>query len=425
MGVQPIFDTLELRDRLTQAGFLSVGETLIRWAEAPTERLGPKQRGVGLLVDRAKFDVLLLQAAATAGVRIFHPGHVRVRSCEDSGWQMVVVSKGESQVIHAAFLVDATGRSGFLPGKRERVSQRTLALCGYLQGQGCPQATLVEALRDSWCWGAPVPGGLFSTMVFLDPSALPPLEPGTLEKYWRGQLAKAELFADISRLPLVGTVFGRDATTYYATDPIGRRFIKVGEASFSLDPLSSTGVEKAMQSGVIAAIALHTMILWPDRKDLCTKFYRDRQEETVSAHAQWSSGFYHDVRRYAEFPFWLSRSNLSGYDHREQRLLRAPLREHLFGPTTQVRISDRARLVEEPCIIDDDIRARPALFHPSLDRPVAFVDGVEIGWLLEMVSGCPDLGRLLSFWSTRVSMQRGRRIAAWLMDNQILEVVSN
>jgi 2-polyprenyl-6-methoxyphenol hydroxylase-like FAD-dependent oxidoreductase len=424
MGIWPIFDLLGVREPLAQEGFLRAGETLVRWAEPYTERLPPNQTGIGLLVDRGKFDAFLLGGAGAAGVRVFQPGQVRGASCNDFGWQVEVSSKGESHSINAAFLVDATGRNGFLSRKRERISSRTVALCGYLRGQGCPQSTLVEALCDAWCWGAPIPGGLFSTMVFLDPDTLRRLRREAFEKFWRSQLLKTELFTNISRLPLVGPLIARDATTYFAVDPIRPYLIRVGEASCSLDPLSSTGVEKAMQTGLIAAIALHTMLLRPDSKELCARFYRDRLKEIVSTHAAWSAGFYGEVKRYAEFPFWQARSGVSEYREREENLWRPSLPKGSFGLSTQVRISDKTQLIEEPCIVDDQIRSRAALLHPSLRRPVAFVEGVEVARLLEMVPWSPDLGRLLALWSSQLSPRQAQRVAAWLMGNQILERVS-
>src|SRR5439155_11763660 len=136
------------------------------------------------------------------------------------------------------------------------VGPRTIAVCGYLPARDGPGATLVEALPDAWCWGAPVPGGLFSAMVFLDPDTKPGLRRSELEVLWRARLSRAGLFAGLADSPLVGPVLARDATTYHATDPIGEDYVRVGEASFSLDPLSSTGVEKAMHTGLAAALAL-------------------------------------------------------------------------------------------------------------------------------------------------------------------------
>jgi flavin-dependent dehydrogenase len=59
---------------------------------------------------------------------------------------------------------------------------------------------------------------------------------------------------------------------------IGEDQIRVGEASFALDPLSSTGVEKAMHSGLIAGTAIHTVLALPERASLCADFYRTRQD---------------------------------------------------------------------------------------------------------------------------------------------------
>src|SRR5205823_794692 len=122
------------------------------------------------------------------------------------------------------------------------------------------------------------------------------------EVLWRARLSRAGLFAGLADSPLVGPVLARDATTYHATDPIGEDYVRVGEASFSLDPLSSTGVEKAMHTGLAAALALHTMMARPGRQDLCHCFYRDRQREAVSAHAAWSGAFYRRVTRFGDRP---------------------------------------------------------------------------------------------------------------------------
>jgi flavin-dependent dehydrogenase len=422
-GIWPIVEVLGLGDSLKER-FLVPGETLIRWSETYVERLASDGRTHGLLVDRGRFDTLLLQAAMRAGVQVFEPAQVREVSHNRFGWQFQIVTKTDSQSVTAKFLVDAAGRAGFLPQKRKQVSPRTLALCGYLPSERCPTATLVEALPDGWCWGAPIPGGVFSTMVFLDRDSLWPLRRDRLESGWRSELAKAELFSALSDLPLVGRLISCDATTYFAEDPICEDLIRVGESSLALDPLSSSGVEKAMHSGLVAATAVHTMLLRPDRRELCARFYRERQTETLSSHASWSSDFYRRVERFAELPFWEKRMRRSEFEHAEQNPLVPSLEHASLTLTSKVRISAKATLVREACIVGDEICSRPALSHPSLGRPVAFVEGVELGLLLEMVRWSSDLGRLLLLWSNRVSPHQALRIATWLLTEQILEPVS-
>jgi flavin-dependent dehydrogenase len=423
-GIWPVIDALGLRETVQRAGFLAAGETLVRWGEPRTDPVAAHERGTGLLVDRAAFDALLLARAASAGVRIFQPAQARGAVREDGGWRVEIVAGDERRSIRADQLVDATGRNGFLPGEREQISPRTVALCGYVRDASAKRATLVEAQDDAWCWGAHVPGGLFSAMVFLDPKTLREVRPGGLEAFWRSRLARTELFAGVASLPPAGRVFARDATTYRAADPIGAAFVRVGEASFSLDPLSSTGVEKAMQTGFVAATAVHTTLAYPDRTELCERFYRDRQAETVSAHAAWSSGYYRSVERYREHPFWQARSGAGAPARSEPNdASAASRRAEPLRLTTQVRLSNAARLADEPCIVGDEIRAHAALFHPSLARPVAFVEGVDVGGLLALVPPSAELGSLLALWSTQVSPRQAQRVAAWLMHENILEAV--
>ncbi len=420
-GVWIVFDVLGLRESFLKEDTLYSEETLVRWDRLETERLVEMDNTAGVLVNRGKFDMLLLRAAETAGVRINQPAQACLATWGDSVWRLEVKVGGESRCINAKYLVDASGRRSFLPGTRQSTSPPTLALCGYLRAPGGPQPTRIEAVSDGWCWAAPVPGGLLSTMVFLDPQTLRQRRTEEIEKIWRSQLAKAALFADLSNLSLVHPIVAHDATTGFATEPIGSNFVRVGEASFSLDPLSSTGMEKAMQTGCLAATTVHTMILRPERKELCVRFYRERQRETVSAHAAWSGSFYRKVVRYGRFPFWRTRSQWSPGDQMSPTSSSSSPQNRPFSVTTRVQLSDKAQLVKEPCIVDDEVCERMALSHPTLDRPVAFIDGVELERLLTMVPRNADLGTLLMLWSTKVSPQRATKIAGWLIKNGILE----
>src|SRR5262249_7567085 len=135
----------------------------------------------------------------------------------------------------------------------------------------------------------------FSAMVFVDADRLAAVRRERLPGFFRSWLAGTELFAGVSQWPLVGPLLARDATSYFAVEPMTSAFARLGDASYALDPLSSTGVEKAAQSASVAAIAIHTMLEQPSRIDLCVRFYHRRQQETISAHRAWASEFYGGV----------------------------------------------------------------------------------------------------------------------------------
>lgn len=421
-GTYPILDVLDLRDAILALELVEPKETRLRWA-THAERLAADQRVTGLLVDRAEFDTVLLRAAAAAGARVFQPAQVRRASQRADGWHIEFAVDGQSYKLGATHVVDATGRKGFLGRSRKRLTPRTVALCGYLDGRNLPRSTLVEAHSDGWCWAAPMPGGLLSTMVFLDPASIRRLRPGGLETLWRSYLAKTELFADLASAPAPRPPTLCDASAYCDHHPIGSALIRVGEANFALDPLSSTGVEKAMQTGLFAALVLHTTMVRPERAAMCERFYRDRSQEVVAAHIQWSSNFYAEVERYRRRSFWAAR--VVGAKYRPQGSPLPPaVKTDPMSLATRIRVSDLVRLTEEPCVFGDEIRPHAALLHPALGRPVAFVEGAGIDDLLRPVASAADLEHILTVWSRQMPPEQARRAAAWMLKNQILEPVA-
>jgi len=418
-GIRPVLDSLNL-SQLVLHGALSPRICHVLWSRPHSDTLTANQKQGWLLVDRGKFDTLLLRAAASAGVCVLQPATVRGASRGSGGWQITVVGGDHSWPIEAAYLVDSTGRAGFLHTKREIVSPRTIAICGYLWRQSGGHDILVEALPDCWCWGAPVPGGQFSAMVFLDADRIAAVRRERLLEFWRSRLAGAELFAGVSQWPLVGPLLARDATSYFAVEPMTAAFARVGEANYALDPLSSTGVEKAAQSGTVAATAIHTILEQPSRMDLCLRFYRDRQQETILAHRAWASEFYGRVARYAEMPFWRARSKLPSLAKPRTSPAPAPTN---FALETLLRLSDSNRLVQEPCIVNDQICLRAAVTHPNLNRPVAFVHDVELWPLLEMATTSTDVDSLIDLWSAHVPREKAYQIVQWLLDRRLLEAI--
>jgi flavin-dependent dehydrogenase len=424
-GIYPILDALNLRQLLLH-GALSSRDFRVLWSRPQADLLTADPMQGWLLVDRSNFDALLLRAAASTGVCILQPATVRAVSRGSWGWQITAVAGEHSWPLEAAYLVDSAGRSGFLHAKREYVSPRTIAICGYLWRQsGRGQDILVEALPDCWCWGAPVPGGKFSAMVFMDADGIATVRRERLLEFWRSRLAATELFASVSQWALAGPLLARDATSYFAIEPMTAVFARVGEANYALDPLSSTGVEKAAQSATVAATAIHTMLEQPSRGDLCLRFYHDRQQETISAHRAWTAGFYGSVARYAEMPFWRTRSKLPRLTGPEPTTSAAPPAPAAAPFTSHilVRPSDRNRLVEEPCVIDDQICLHAAVTHPNLNRPIAFLHDVALWPLLQMANTSTDVNSLIGRWSAHVPPQKARQIVQWLLDRQMLEVI--
>src|SRR5678816_4128357 len=73
-GVLPLVEMIGARASVEAAGFFRVHAVSTAWVAGESERRDPEGRG--LLVDRGRFDALLLDRARTLGVRILQPANV-------------------------------------------------------------------------------------------------------------------------------------------------------------------------------------------------------------------------------------------------------------------------------------------------------------------------------------------------------------
>jgi hypothetical protein len=274
----------------------------------------------------------------------------------------------------------------------------------------------VEAIASGWLWAAPVGPHSTSLLFFGDRGTL---QSGArpLESLMRETLAGTELFRREAGAALDGAILRCDATCTYAREPLGPDFIKIGEACYSLDPLSSTGVEKAVQTALQGASIVQTLLHFPERYELCARFYRERQAEAVTRHVRWNGEFHRQVERFADQPFWAARRAATEPAATPRRATRP-----LPAPASRLRLAHGVSLAPEPCLADPFIESREGLRAPALERPVVFFEGVEIAPLLRSFADAPSGEQWLNQWAPQLSEARAERLAAWLWEHEILEL---
>jgi flavin-dependent dehydrogenase len=417
-GIWTQLDLLGLTDAVCAAGFRPVATAVVRWAGRTAETVRHPDPP-GLVVDRGRFDRLLLEHAREARARLLQPALAKTPRRAEGGWILPLRTPhdgtGEAEVA-ARFLIDAGGRSGVLAGPRRRSGPRTLALSGaWVRRGGWEEGTRVEALPDAWLWAVPRPDGTLSAMAFVDADHYRAERASGVsrEALYRRLLAGSELLAETASAALAGGVEVCDATCHHAPEAVGDDFVRIGEAAFTLDPLSSTGVQKAMQTAWSAALAVHTILTRPEDADAARRFYTEAHRETVERHAAWAAGYYAEVERYAGHPFWRSRS--AGAP-------RPPLQEAApeIDPRIGLRLADGAAVVAAPCVTGDHIETRRALTHPALERPVAFLDGIELAPLLDGLRAGATLGEVAATWARGLAPERAAALAAWLVRRGVL-----
>jgi len=412
-GVGPQLEFLGVSAAIERAGFLRFAAARVRWS---TDRFEHRPAHAGALtVDRGRFDHILLAAARRVGVRVWQPATARRAARSAAGWR-IEAETGEGPLALAAdFVIDATGRSGFLPRQRVKISPRTIALYGYWGGARLPTEPRIEAGERQWYWGSPVPGCGFNAMVLVDADDRRRAGKPIAARY-RALIGESSLLAGARAARLESPVFACDATCYCDAFASGPGYLKVGEASFAIDPLSSTGVQKAIQTALAAAVVAHTILLRPAAADTARAFYRDDQRHSVAQHAQWSAESYGAHRRHADREFWRRRAR-PDRDRQPREELAPPV---AWSASDRVALSPRVAVRDVPCLVGDFVEAHPAVTHPALARPVSFVEGVSLAELLGHLRPGVTASEVGAALSRRLPVQGALRLLDWLIQNDLL-----
>ncbi len=267
------FALLGVEERMASAGFPE------KWGARLLTHDGESGRGVDFStvteatrpqtyqVPREVFDKILLDRAREVGVDV-REGH-RVMACDfhADGATLEWTAGGESGCVRVHAIVDATGRQGLIAKKYDlRTDEPKLAnIAIFAHYSGVPRLEgdrpndiRIIARHDSgWFWFIPVADDLMSVGVVLPKNLFLQMPDGSNEERLQRAIDDTPVAAELMRnakreWPLrVEKDFSYSASQY-----AGDRWILAGDAGSFLDPVFSTGVSIAMESGIEAATEL-------------------------------------------------------------------------------------------------------------------------------------------------------------------------
>lgn len=419
-GVLPLLEVSGARTSIESAGFQRVRKVQVRWEGKPQVREDPD--GQGLLVDRGRFDTLLLKRALELGVRLRQPARVEALTRAHQGWTVAIEADGSREIIQADFVADAHGRSGPGRPRRRRTGCRTVALYAYWRGRDLSCQPQIEAGADFWSWGVPLPDGSYNALVFIDVQHFLGAPRASLETRYLSLLAMTGLAGCLEKARLDSPVRATDATPWLDPDCVSSSRIRVGEAALAIDPISSSGVQRAIQSALSAAIVSNTLLRKPELTAAALQFYQSNLQEASASHCRWAAEHYGKVAMERSGAFFRDRSV-------DASLSKSDLAPGLWPGTSveprmlaemRVALSPQLEFVTAPCLDGDFVSLQPALRHPRLGTPVAWVGNHAIAPLVQQVRAPATVLQLAIAWSAQVPLSSGIAIAGWLLRHGIL-----
>lgn len=280
-GICPLLGvTKELED----ANFMLKRGGTFRWGKNPSPwtfnfASSPKMAGptsTAYQVERVVFDRILLENARKKGVdvrmgcKVVEPVYAgdRVAGLE------IVNERGEQEIIHGTYTVDASGYQSVLARRvGERVFSKffqNVAVFGYFENAGrLPEPSsgniFCAAFEDGWFWFIPLRKDLTSVGVVLDKSRASELTndlPETLATYIDKCPPIKDLLQGAHRVTegIYGEVRARQDYSYSNTRFWSPGLALIGDAACFVDPVFSSGVHLATYSGLQVARSVNTCL---------------------------------------------------------------------------------------------------------------------------------------------------------------------
>ncbi|MBS1912918.1 MAG: NAD(P)/FAD-dependent oxidoreductase [Bacteroidetes bacterium] len=270
--------------------------------------------GEGWHVDRQRFDAMLASTAADAGAEVLYGMSVVDCSAPDADrWHIGLRGEsGEAGTMAARAIVDATGRTA-------RIARRlgaTRQLADHLVGAAVHYAgplredgfTLVEAASSGWWYSAPVPPDRLVVMFMSDADIHRSLRLTEGDR-WEHLLAEAP--HTMERVegcrPIAQPAFFAAVSHRLRRNGARGCWLACGDAAIGVDPLSSSGIVRAIRTGEGAGQAIGNWLL--GRTDVAGAYERILDAEFEEYMAE-RSGYYALETRWPHSTFWNRRRTI-------------------------------------------------------------------------------------------------------------------
>ncbi|MEE8523839.1 MAG: tryptophan 7-halogenase [Thermoanaerobaculia bacterium] len=253
---------------------------------------------------RSQFDQILIERAAESGAEVRQGWRATGVELEPGGVAVTVTDPdGGETTVTAAAIVDASGQAGFLAKRlglrRVDPELRNVAVYAHYEGVTTPVGERsgdirIVSRRDlGWIWFIPL--SATATSVGAVTSREKHAERGgdsaenVLDRYLESTPAAAEQTGHARRISPAR--FEADFS-YAPSAYAGDRWLLAGDAGSFLDPVFSTGVLLALESGLESAAAIDAGLAAGNLSARAFSAYNRRQRRRFKVFRRFAHGFY-------------------------------------------------------------------------------------------------------------------------------------
>jgi len=215
-------------------------------------------------VKRSEFDAILANNAMAKGAH-WHEG-VKAHRVDFCPGQTSLVHtedrEGRTRIWETRFVVDASGRdtflSGQLGGKHRSKKHGSAAVFGHFSGvtrlTGLDEGNITAGwLNDGWCWLIPFKDGTMSVGIVCHPDYLKSRRT-SLDQFLLDTLRQSPPIAKrMEHARPLTPAYAAANFSYRRASMSGEGYLVIGDAFAFIDPVFSSGVHLALNSGTLGA----------------------------------------------------------------------------------------------------------------------------------------------------------------------------
>lgn len=325
-GAAGLLDQLGVRQAFEAAGHLPAYGQAGCWGSAQrVERdflFSPY--GAGWHLDRRRFDADLAEAAERAGAPVWRGTRLDALERDGRGWRARLRTPVGPLEVAATWVVDASGRAQVLSRRFE--ARRTLHdhLVGLhatfeLGSEPADTFTLVEAVSEGWFYSArtPTPQGrdIWWVALMLDADlahARGLRDPAAWWRWLQHAPQTQQRLAGHAPPRQIGVAAAHSARL---TRAHGKGWMAVGDAAASHDPLSSSGIVRALDGGIRTAGALNALLRGQTTQaEAALQSLAQRHEGDYARYLATRAQYYGMEQRWPDSEFWRRRQRWVALD---------------------------------------------------------------------------------------------------------------
>lgn len=280
--------------------------------------------GCGWHVDRLAFDRMLARAAVAAGAYLFE-GVALQRSVHHEGlWRLqttpLTSQIGEpSQTVRARVMIDATGRRAQVAralGAQRILFDRLIGVAVRWDGVDATEQShlLVESAREGWWYSAPLPtrtlhdANAMIAMLMTDADLCRRLRL-TVVECWQAVLQSTQATrqrrgqAHHTSTPQVHCAYSQRLCRDSASSG---PWLATGDAALAVDPISGSGVLRALRTARAAADTVSELLDRPQAAHGALAAYEAERDKECTTYLLERAQYYMAERRF-DTPFWQRR----------------------------------------------------------------------------------------------------------------------